>query len=208
MKEVSSSFLCEKSSIDLIHVLNNSHTDYIHFDVMDGNFVNNRFLTIKELKQTLSLSTKKNDIHLMVSNPIEYIKEISSYNISFITIHYEIDNLEECINLIKSYGIKVGVALKPKTKIEKIYSLLDKIDVVLIMSVNPGASGQQFITNTKQKIDSLKHEIKKRKSHVLIEVDGGIEENVLQYIKNADIVVSASFILKDLKNIDIIKKAN
>ena len=208
MKEVSSSFLCEKSSIDLIHVLNNSHTDYIHFDVMDGNFVNNRFLTIKELKQTLSRSTKKNDIHLMVSNPIEYIKEISSYNISFITIHYEIDNLEECINLIKSYGIKVGVALKPETKIEKIYSLLDKIDVVLIMSVNPGASGQKFITNTKQKIDSLKHEIEKRKSHVLIEVDGGIEENVLQYIKNADIVVSASFILKDLKNIDIIKKEN
>lgn len=208
MKEVSTSFLCDKSSIDLIHMLNNSSTDYIHFDVMDGQFVDNRFLTIKELKETLMLSNKKNDIHLMVKDPIRYVKEIKNYNISFITIHYEIDNLEESIDLIKSYGYKVGIAIKPSTDIEKIYYLLDRIDLVLIMSVEPGKSGQKFIMSSIDKINKLKDKIVNDDLDILIEVDGGVNYDVLNYLKGADIIVSASFVLKDLKNIDLIKSIN
>lgn len=208
MKEVSTSFLCDKSSIDLIHMLNNSSTDYIHFDVMDAQFVDNRFLTIKELKETLMLSNKKNDIHLMVKDPIRYVKEIKNYNISFITIHYEIDNLEESIDLIKSYGYKVGIAIKPSTDIEKIYYLLDRIDLVLIMSVEPGKSGQKFITSSIDKINKLKDKIVNDDLDILIEVDGGVNYDVLNYLKSADIIVSASFVLKDLKNIDLIKSIN
>lgn len=208
MKEVSTSFLCDKSSIDLIHMLNNSSTDYIHFDVMDGQFVDNRFLTIKELKETLMLSNKKNDIHLMVKDPIRYVKEIKNYNISFITIHYEIDNLEESIDLIKSYGYKVGIAIKPSTDIEKIYYLLDRIDLVLIMSVEPGKSGQKFIMSSIDKINKLKDKIVNDDLDILIEVDGGVNYDVLNYLKGVDIIVSASFVLKDLKNIDLIKSIN
>ena len=208
MKEVSTSFLCDKSSIDLIHMLNNSSTEYIHFDVMDAQFVDNRFLTIKELKETLMLSNKKNDIHLMVKDPIRYVKEIKNYNISFITIHYEIDNLEESIDLIKSYGYKVGIAIKPSTDIEKIYYLLDRIDLVLIMSVEPGKSGQKFITSSIDKINKLKDKIVNDDLDILIEVDGGVNYDVLNYLKSADIIVSASFVLKDLKNIDLIKSIN
>lgn len=205
MKKVSTSFLCDKSSKDLISVLNNTNTDYIHFDVMDGLFVDNRFLNIKELKEVLSLSNKKNDIHLMVKDPIYYINEIINYPIEYITIHYEIDVIEDIINLIKENNIKVGIAIKPSTNIESIYYLLDKIDLVLIMSVEPGKSGQKFIDSSIEKVTKLKNEINKRGLNTLIEIDGGINNEVLHLLKDVDIVVSSSYILSDFNNIDRIK---
>lgn len=207
MKKVSASFLCDKSSKDLINVLNNTNTDYIHFDVMDGLFVDNRFLNIKELKEVLSMSTKKNDIHLMVKDPSCYINEIKNFSIEFITIHYEIDDLEKVIDLIKENNIKVGIAIKPETNIESIYYLLDKIDLVLIMSVEPGKSGQKFIDSSIEKVNKLKNEINKRKLNTLIEIDGGINNETLLLLNNVDIVVSSSFILNDFNNIDRIKNS-
>ncbi len=207
MKKVSTSFLCENSSKDLINVLNNTNTDYIHFDVMDGLFVSNRFLTIKELKEVLSLSKKKNDIHLMVKDPSSYINEIKSFPIEFITIHYEIDNLEEVVKLIRENNIKVGLAIKPETNIESIYYLLDKIDMILIMSVEPGKSGQKFIDSSIDKVSRLKSEINKRGLSTLIEIDGGINDKVLPFIKDVDIVVSSSYVLSDFKNIDKIRNS-
>lgn len=206
MKKVSTSFLCENSSKDLINVLNNTNTDYIHFDVMDGLFVSNRFLTIKELKEVLSLSKKKNDIHLMVKDPSSYINEIKNFPIEFITIHYEIDNLKEVVKLIKENNIKVGLAIKPETNIESIYYLLDKIDMILIMSVEPGKSGQKFIDSSIDKVSRLKSEINKRGLSTLIEIDGGINDKILPFIKDVDIVVSSSYVLSDFKNIDKIKR--
>lgn len=207
MKKVSTSFLCDKSSKDLINVLNNTNTDYIHFDVMDGLFVDNRFLNIKELKEVLSLSKKKNDIHLMVKDPTYYINEIINYPIEFITIHYEIDAIDSIINLIKENNIKVGIAIKPNTNIENIYYLLDKIDLVLIMSVEPGKSGQKFIDSSIEKVTKLKNEINKRGLNVLIEIDGGINNEVLHLLKDVDIVVSSSYILSDFNNIDRIRNS-
>ena len=207
MKEVSGSFLSNNDKLYEINRLNNSNVDYIHFDVMDGKFVSNKNITVSELPKLIDNVKKKIDIHFMVSNPDKYIKKICYYNIEYITIHYEIKNLEDYIDKIKNYGFKVGIAIKPETDIEKIYYLLDKINLVLIMSVEPGKSGQKFI-NVSDKINKLKQEIINRKLNVKISVDGGINEEVLTYVKEADILVSSSFILSDLdKNVDILKNS-
>lgn len=207
MKEVSGSFLSNNDKLYEINRLNNSNVDYIHFDVMDGKFVSNKNITVSELPKLIDNVKKKIDIHFMVSNPDKYIEKICYYNIEYITIHYEIKNLEDYIDKIKNYGFKVGIAVKPETDIEKIYYLLDKINLVLIMSVEPGKSGQKFI-DVSDKINKLKQEIINRKLNVKISVDGGINEEVLTYVKEADILVSSSFILSDLdKNVDILKNS-
>lgn len=207
MKEVSGSFLSNNDKFYEINRLNNSNVDYIHFDVMDGKFVSNKNITVSELPKLIDNVKKKIDIHFMVSNPDKYIEKICYYNIEYITIHYEIKNLEDYIDKIKNYGFKVGIAIKPETDIEKIYYLLDKINLVLIMSVEPGKSGQKFI-DVSDKINKLKQEIINRKLNVKISVDGGINKEVLTYVKEADILVSSSFILSDLdKNVDILKNS-
>ena len=207
MKEVSGSFLSNNDKLYEINRLNNSNVDYIHFDVMDGKFVSNKNITVSELPKLIDNAKKKIDIHFMVNNPDKYIEKICYYNIEYITIHYEIKNLEDYIDKIKNYGFKVGIAIKPETDIEKIYYLLDKINLVLIMSVEPGKSGQKFI-NVSDKINKLKQEIINRNLNVKISVDGGINEEVLTYVKEADILVSSSFILSDLdKNVDILKNS-
>ena len=207
MKEVSGSFLSNNDKLYEINRLNNSNVDYIHFDVMDGKFVSNKNITVSELPKLIDNVKKKIDIHFMVSNPDKYIEKICYYNIEYITLHYEIKNLEDYIDKIKNYGFKVGIAIKPETDIEKIYYLLDKINLVLIMSVEPGKSGQKFI-DVSDKINKLKQEIINRKLNVKISVDGGINEEVLTYVKEADILVSSSFILSDLdKNVDILKNS-
>ncbi|HJJ08628.1 MAG TPA: ribulose-phosphate 3-epimerase [Bacilli bacterium] len=207
MKEVSGSFLSNNDKFYEINRLNNSNVDYIHFDVMDGKFVSNKNITVSELPKLIDNVKKKIDIHFMVSNPDKYIEKICYYNIEYITIHYEIKNLEDYIDKIKNYGFKVGIAIKPETDIEKIYYLLDKINLVLIMSVEPGKSGQKFI-DVSDKINKLKQEIINRKLNIKISVDGGINEEVLTYVKEADILVSSSFILSDLdKNVDMLKNS-
>ena len=207
MKEVSGSFLSKNDKLYEINRLNNSNVDYIHFDVMDGKFVSNKNITVSELPKLIDNVKKKIDIHFMVSNPDKYIEKICYYNIEYITIHYEIKNLEDYIDKIKNYGFKVGIAIKPETDIEKIYYLLDKVNLVLIMSVEPGKSGQKFI-DVSDKINKLKQEIINRKLNVKISVDGGINEEVLTYVKEADILVSSSFILSDLdRNVDILKNS-
>lgn len=207
MKEVSGSFLSNNDKFYEINRLNNSNVDYIHFDVMDGKFVDNKNITISELPKLIDNVKKKIDIHFMVNDPTKYIEKICYYNIEYITIHYEIKNLEDYIDKIKNYGFKVGIAIKPETDIEKIYYLLDKINLVLIMSVEPGKSGQKFI-DVSDKINKLKQEIINRKLNVKISVDGGINEEVLTYVKEADILVSSSFILSDLdKNVYILKNS-
>lgn len=205
MKEISGSFLSNNDKFYEINRLNNSNVDYIHFDVMDGKFVDNKNITISELPKLIEKTNKKIDIHFMVNDPTKYLEKICYYNIDYITIHYEIKNLEDYIDKIKNYGFKIGIAVKPETDIEKIYYLLDKVNLILIMSVEPGKSGQKFI-NVSDKINKLKQEIINRRLNIKISVDGGINNEVLEYVKNADILVSSSYILNDLgKNVDILK---
>lgn len=205
MKQVSTSILSKEDKFINIEKLNNSNTDYIHLDIMDGNFVDNTFITKEELPKVIEACNKKTDIHLMVENPKEYIDICKVYNIDYITIHYELDNFLELVNYIKDNNFKVGVAIKPETDVEEIFDILEKIDLVLVMSVNPGYSGQTFIDSSEDKINKLRSEIEKRNLDVLISVDGGVCDKVFDKIKNTDMVVSASYALNNLENIDKLK---
>lgn len=204
--EVSTSFLSNKDYKKTILELNETNTDYIHFDVMDGKFVDNKNLSVKELTTYLDLSTKKNDIHFMVNDPLKYIEKIYLYNIDYVTVHYEIKNLDKVIDKIKEYGLKVGISLKPSTDVKEVYKYLDRINMVLIMSVEPGKSGQTFIEGSIDKVNELKEEIIKRNLTTKIEIDGGINDSNIDRLSNVDIVVSASYILNDYSNINKIKK--
>lgn len=203
--EVSVSFLKEGNYKKYIQEINNTEADYIHFDVMDGKFVKNKNLPLKELLQLIQLSNKKNDIHLMVKDPSKYIEKLSLYDIEYLTIHKEIPNYLKLLNKIKSYGIKAGIAINPSTNIEDIFPILDKVQLVLIMGVVPGASGQAFILETENRIKKLKEEITRRNLKIKISVDGGVKEETLDKITKADIVVSSSYVLNDLNNISKIK---
>lgn len=205
MREVSVSFLKEGNYKNYIESINNSDADYIHFDVMDGDFVSEKNLSVSDLCKYLSLSKKKNDVHLMVSNPIKYISKLSLYNIDYITIHREIKNYGKCIDMIKSFGFRVGLAINPSTDISLIFDDLDRVNLILVMGVNPGKSGQCFIPETSSKIDELKCEIIKRGLNVKVSVDGGVCDDVLDKIGNTDVVVSASYLLDDLNRIEKVK---
>ena len=206
MKEVSVSILSKEDKFKNIALLNDSNCDYIHLDIMDGKFVENKFISPSELSKVLSKIKKPVDVHLMIRNPEKYITILSSYNISYITIHYEIKDFEKYLLMIKELGFKVGLSIKPQTPVEEIYPFLDKLNLVLIMSVEPGKSGQKFLPASKLKIDNLKNEIKRRSLSTKISVDGGVCEEVKDYVENADILVSASYVLSNIDNINKLKE--
>ena len=196
--------------IDIIKKLDNSKCDLIHLDIMDGKFVKNRTWTFSEIKKLTSYSHLPLDVHLMVEKPEKYIEDYALLNTNDIIFHYEaVKDIESMINLIKSYGLKVGIAVNPNTNVELLFPYLNKIDLVLIMSVYPGESGQSFIENNIEKIKILKEEIVSQEVKTLIEVDGGINDETALLCKEAgvDVLVSASFIHKDIiNNIEILKK--
>ena len=196
-----------------IQNLEKAKADLIHIDVMDGHFVPNITIgpeVINELRKYTSLPF---DVHLMISPVHNFIKNFADAGADIITIHPEATNdLESSIKKIKSYNKKVGISLNPETSLDKLNNVLDKIDLVLIMSVNPGFGGQKFIENTLNKIKKLRLKIDQLKLKVEIEVDGGINfENSKSIIKaGADILVSGSTIFKSnegniKKNIEILK---
>lgn len=195
---VSGSFLSNEISPSVaIKSLDKIGIDYLHVDVMDGKFVSQKGLTIKEVIDLSKYTTKKLDIHLMVKNPIKYIEKFSLLNIEYITFHYEaVKNHIEIINLIKNYGIKVGIAIKPSTSVNDIGSLLELVDLVLVMSVEPGKSGQKFIESVVYKMDVLKRLKDEKNYKYIINVDGGINEETFEKVKPyVDMVVSASYLL-------------
>lgn len=195
---VSGSFLSNEISPSVaIKSLDKIGIDYLHVDVMDGKFVSQKGLTIKEVIDLSKYTTKKLDIHLMVKNPIKYIEEFSLLNTEYITFHYEaVKNHIEIINLIKNYGIKVGIAIKPSTSVNDIGSLLELVDLVLVMSVEPGKSGQKFIESVVYKMDVLKRLKDEKNYKYIINVDGGINEETFEKVKPyVDMVVSASYLL-------------
>lgn len=200
--EIGTSFLTvqKKERVNIINELNNSNTDYIHFDVMDGKFVKEKNLCIPELVKLLKLSKKKNDIHLMVDDPIKYIEQIKSFNVYQIIIHVEVNkSIINIIDLIKKNNIKVGLAVDLNTNIDYIKPYLNKVDTILLMSVKAGYGNQEFNMSVLDKA-------KKIPSNVKIEIDGGINNETIKYVKNADIIVSGSYIMQDIeKNINILK---
>lgn len=167
---LSSDFANLQSEVEKLEI---NGADWIHVDVMDGHFVPNITIgapVVKALKKVCSLPL---DVHLMIDNPEKYIKDFALAGSDYITFHYEAakDKAKEIINLIKSYNIKAGISIKPKTTVQEIISYLDIVDLVLIMTVEPGFGGQKFMTDCALKIKELKQYIK---NYTIIEVDGGI----------------------------------
>lgn len=194
---ISTSILDSKNRIESVLKLNETKTSYIHVDVMDGIFVpNTNFCDINEIERISSISKYPLDVHLMVKNPLNLLNVYNNLNIEFITIHLEIEeDINFLIDKIHGMGYKVGVALKVETDISLIEMILDKIDMVLLMSVEPGSGGQGFRSEVIDKINNLKKIILKHKLSVLIEVDGGINDNNIGYLSEADIAVVGSYII-------------
>lgn len=196
---ISASFLSDKiKPKDAIELFDKTNVDYIHVDIMDGKFTENKSYTISEVIKYSNYTSKPLDIHLMVKNPDKYIDDLSTLHVNNITFHYEaVKNHLDIINHIKNNGIKVGTAINPDTSPKEIFGLLKYTDVVLIMSVVPGKSGQKFMESVLYKIDVLKKEIEEKNYKTLISVDGGVNEENISILKekNVDILVSSSYLL-------------
>lgn len=194
-KKISVSFLSSKDIIDDLIELESTNVDYIHVDVMDGKFVKNKNLPFKVLNRLSYVLKKRLDVHLMVKKPLKFIEKYATLNTEYITVHVELDDKikDEAIEVIKSYGIKCGLAINPNTDINLLENYLDKIDMILVMSVEPGKGGQSFIEETTKKISDIKSMIKKRK--ILINVDGGINDKTISKVADTDIVVSGSYVI-------------
>ena len=167
---------------------------YLHLDVMDGKFVPNSTFNhefIKNINKDYIFDT-----HLMIEEPIKYIKDYALAGSDYITFHFEAaDDSKEVINLIKSFGVKAGISIKPKTSVEEIENLLPLLDMVLVMSVEPGYGGQKFMESSIDKVRKLKELKEKNNYSYIINIDGGIKDVTLPFVKDyLDLAVSGSYI--------------
>ena len=193
--------------------LEKAGADLIHIDVMDGHFVPNITIGPEVISKLRKYTSLPFDVHLMISPVDNFIKQFSEAGANIITIHPEAtNNLLASINKIKSYNKKAGVSLNPKTSIDKVLSVLNEIDLVLIMSVNPGFGGQKFIKETLEKVKELRKVIDSKKLKTQIEIDGGINFENAKMAKKAgvEILVSGTTIFKEnegdlKKNIELLR---
>lgn len=182
-----------------IEMVNNSDADWFHIDIMDGVFVPNISYGMPVLKAISAHTNKPLDVHLMIVDPDRYIKEFASLGANILTVHYEAcTHLHRTIQAIKAEGMKAGVALNPHTSVDLLKDILPDLDLVLVMSVNPGFGGQSFIKNTYNKIKSLKEMAIELNPELIIEVDGGVtSENAAQLsAAGANALVAGSFVFK------------
>lgn len=180
-----------------LQILNESFAEYIHLDIMDGIFVPNITFGMPIIKQIRQKTKKILDTHLMIVQPERYIEIFKEVGADILTVHYEASiHLDRTINEIKKQGMKAGVAINPHTNVNLLDDIIPYADLILIMSVNPGFGGQQFIPNSLKKISILKELILKNNSKTLIEVDGGVNlDNYQELIEaGADILVSGNTI--------------
>jgi ribulose-phosphate 3-epimerase len=169
-----------------IEMINNSEADWIHFDVMDGVFVPNISFGLPILKSVHKVAKKPIDVHLMIVNPENYIQEFANAGAEIITVHYEAcTHLHRVIQLIKANGCKAGVALNPHTPVHLLKDVLSELDLVLIMSVNPGFGAQTFINQSFDKIVELKQMASSLNPNLIIEVDGGVSLSNLESLISA-----------------------
>ncbi len=192
-----------------IEMLNQSEADFIHFDVMDGVFVPNISFGIPVIQHVNKIATIPLDVHLMIVNPDKFIEPFVNAGASILTVHYEAcQHLHRTIQLIKSYGIKASVCLNPHTSVSVLQDIISELDMVLLMSVNPGFGGQEFIENTYKKVKQLKTLIAENNSDCLIEVDGGVNDKTgkLLFEAGADVLVAGSFVFNSDNPSDTISK--
>ncbi|MFH2144322.1 MAG: ribulose-phosphate 3-epimerase [Bacteroidota bacterium] len=192
-----------------IETINNSVADWFHIDVMDGVFVPNISFGFPIIRQIKKSAKKPLDVHLMIKKPDRYILEFKDAGADILTVHYEAcQHLHRTISFIKKNGMKAGVSLNPHTPVEMLEDIINETDLVLIMSVNPGFGGQDFIENSYGKIKKLKELIIRKKSKAVIEVDGGVNlDNASKLIHaGADVLVAGNTIFKSKSISDTILK--
>lgn len=180
-----------------IEMLNSSDADMIHCDVMDGVFVPNISFGFPVIKQVASIATKPLDVHLMIVNPQNYIGAVRDAGAVLMNVHQEACvHLHRTICAIKDAGMKAAVTLNPSTPVEMLEDVIDELDMVLLMSVNPGFGGQKFIENTLKKIRRLRAMIEVSQSNALIEIDGGVNANTAPKLAEAgaDVLVAGSYV--------------
>ena len=183
-----------------VEIIDKSEAGYVHVDVMDGVFVPNISFAFPIMKAVKSLTNKPMDVHLMIVEPQKFIKEVKNCGGDIMTVHYEAcTHLHRVIQQIKAEGMKAGVAITPATPVGLLSEVINDLDVVCVMSVNPGFSGQKFIGNAVNKVRDLKALIERKGSQALIEVDGGInaETGKLVAEAGADIVVAGNYVFSN-----------
>lgn len=196
MKKISASFLNSKNIPGDLVKLNETDVDFIHVDVMDGKFVKNKTMPFSEMKNIYKYTDKRLIVHLIVENPSKYIPLYAELNTECILFHIESsEDIVKNLELIKSFSIKCGLVINPETKVNELVPYLPYLDEVLVMSVIPGEGGQKFIPSTSDKLKELKELIKSYNLNILIDVDGGVCDDVLDKVVDADILTSGSYII-------------
>jgi ribulose-phosphate 3-epimerase len=180
-----------------VEMLNNSEADWLHLDVMDGVFVPNISFGFPIMNLLKSITNKPLDVHLMIVQPEKFIDEVAAMGAHIMNVHYEAcTHLHRVVQAIKAKGMKAGVTLNPHTPVALLKDIIQELDMVLLMSVNPGFGGQKFITNTLSKVEDMKNLILQKNANTLIEVDGGVdlETGKLLVDAGADVLVAGSFV--------------
>ncbi|MBF0976243.1 MAG: ribulose-phosphate 3-epimerase [Bacteroidota bacterium] len=182
-----------------IDIINSSRADWLHIDIMDGVFVPNISFGFPVLEYVKRLSKKPLDVHLMIVEPNKFIQECKNIGAMMMNVHYEAcTHLHRTITAIRQAGMKAGVTLNPHTPVELLEDIVNEVDLVLIMSVNPGFGGQKFIENTYSKVARLRSMIERKDSKALIEVDGGVNlDNAANiYRAGADVLVAGNAVFR------------
>jgi ribulose-phosphate 3-epimerase len=190
-------------------MVNNSQADWFHLDVMDGVFVPNISFGMPVIKSIHKIATKPLDVHLMIVDPDRYIKTFKECGAHVLSVHFEAcTHLHRTVGAIKAEGMLAGVAINPHTPIHLLEDIIADVDLVCMMSVNPGFGGQKFIENTYRKISELKNLIIKRKTKTLIEIDGGVDFENYKKLKKAgaDVLVAGNTVFSAANPTDAIKK--
>lgn len=190
-----------------IEMINSSEADWFHIDIMDGVFVPNISFGMPVLEAISKHAKKTIDVHLMIIDPDRYIKTFAGLGANILTVHYEAcTHLHRTLQAIKAEGMKAGVALNPHTPVSLLEDVIQDIDLVCIMSVNPGFGGQSFIENTYKKVSQLKELITKNNAKTIIEIDGGVTNKNAKQLADAgaDVLVAGSFVFKSENPIETV----